>query len=70
MDPRFAVVPSQESFAVKRYFQANMDPRLLGIAADIGARPFEHLAVDVDPRCPRRVLCLAEDVGAVGYARS
>jgi hypothetical protein len=42
-----------------------MNPRLLGIATDVGACSLENLAVDINPRSPRRVLCLAEDVCAV-----
>src|SRR5439155_3961090 len=46
-------------------FPRNMDIIVLGIAADVEARGFEILAVNVNPRIPGRVFRLAEDVGTV-----
>src|SRR5207302_114111 len=64
MDPRSCFGPSQVSFAVHVYFHA-MNVVVLGIAADVEARGLEILAVNVNPRIPRGVLGLAEDVGTV-----
>jgi hypothetical protein len=39
-----------------------MDPGFLGISTDVGPCTLENLAIDIDPRVPRRVLRFAEDV--------
>src|SRR5262249_28620693 len=42
-----------------------MHPGRVWIAPDVGTRALKNLAVDTDPRVPRGVWRLAEDIGAV-----